>query len=162
MTDRVRVSLESIVALLVPRIAAALAVYAKWEYRVTGVVEGPPVLISGNPVSSACPFGPLANITLWPGPDGAYALPQSGSLVLIEFHEGTETKPSVCGLDPNVAPLLTTIAFGTVPIALEGSTITITPAQVVAASMVAGGNPVTAGAPLQGSITTGSARVVSG
>ena len=112
MTDRLRESLESIVSLVIPRVVDALAVWARWEYRVTGVSPGPPVLVSGSPVSASCPFGPLASITLWPGPDGAYAIPQPGTLVLLEFHEGNSAKPAICGLDPSGVPTLTTLGGG--------------------------------------------------
>jgi hypothetical protein len=116
VSDRFQDAAQSLLALLLPRVAAALGVYARWEYRVTGVL--PPVVpvgfaitvptlplqISGTPISTSCPYGPLANITLWPGPDGAIAVPLPGSTVLVEFHDGDPAKPAVCGLDPQNPP----------------------------------------------------------
>lgn len=119
MTDRLQDSLETVLALLVPRVATALGVYGRWEYRVVAVKPGPPVLVSGNPVSTSCPFGSLADITLWPGPDGSYAIPAPGSLVLVEFHDGSPAKPAICGLDPNVPPTEIVLGSGTDPIALS-------------------------------------------
>lgn len=115
MTDRLRAAWEQILIAILP----SLATYVRWEYRVTGVQPGPPVLVSGSPVAGACPFGTLANITLWPGPSGCYALPAVGSLVLVEFHEGNPAKPSVCGLDPNVPPTEIVLGAGQDPIALS-------------------------------------------
>lgn len=100
-------------------IVLAQAVFLKWEYTVVSVTPGPPVLISGRPVNLACPFGPLANITLWPGPDGGYSIPIPGSRVLVEFHEGSPSKPAVCGLDPNSVPAPITLGAGEIPIALS-------------------------------------------
>lgn len=92
--------------------------YLRWEYRVLDVTPGQPVIISGVPVDPTCPHGQLANISLWPGSDGGYAVPVVGSLILIEFHDGNPQKPAVCGLDPSVPPILTTLGGGTSPIAL--------------------------------------------
>jgi hypothetical protein len=124
MSDRLRDAFSAILDALLP----ALATYVKWEYRVVGTSPGPPVTISASPVSAACPFGTLANITLWPGPTGGYAVPAPGSLVLVEFHEGSPAKPSVCGLDPNVPPLMVTLggptALPVIP-AIWGSTLAV-------------------------------------
>jgi hypothetical protein len=119
MTDRFQDAIQSMLALMVPRIASALGVYARWEYRVSAVKPGPPVLVSGAPVSSSCPFGSLADIAIWPGPDGSYALPAEGSLILVEFHDGSPAKPAICGLDPNVPPTEIVLGAGTDPIALS-------------------------------------------
>ena len=109
--DRFRASQEAILS----GFLTSQAAYARWEYRVSGVTAGPPVTVSGVPVDATrCPFGNLANITLWPGPDGGYAVPAMGSLVLVEFHDGNVAKPAVCGLDPSVPAVLTTLAGGTV------------------------------------------------
>lgn len=105
MSDRLRDAMAGILKALLP----SLATYVKWEYRVVGTSPGPPVTVSASPVAASCPFGPQANITLWPGPSGAYSVPAPGSLVLLEFHEGSASKPSICGLDPNVPPLFVTI-----------------------------------------------------
>lgn len=97
----------------------AQAVFLKWEYVVVSATPGPPVLISGQPVNLSCPFGPLANITLWPGPSGSYAVPTPGSKILVEFHEGSPSKPAVCGLDPSSVPAPITLGAGETPIALS-------------------------------------------
>lgn len=115
MSDRLKVAFETILTALLPSLAA----YVRWEYRVLSVSPGPPVLISGRPVSTRCPFGTLASITLWPGPSGAYAVPVVGSLVLIEFHDGNPAKPAVCALDPNEVPSTITLGAGTDPVALS-------------------------------------------
>lgn len=102
-----------------PEMVAALAPYLKWEYIVAGVTPGPPVLISGTPVNPACPFGPLANITLWRGPAGSYAVPVVGSKVVVEFHDGSPAKPAVAGLDPTQTPTTITLGTGVEPIAIS-------------------------------------------
>ena len=157
MTDRLRDAMAGILKALLP----SLATYVKWEYRVVGTSPGPPVTVSASPVAASCPFGPQANITLWPGPSGAYAVPAPGSLVLLEFHEGSASKPSICGLDPNVPPVLTTLGGGMVPVAREGDTITITALQFAAAGPSNSGGPVTIVTPIQGTITSGSVKVVA-
>jgi len=114
--DRLRLAWQQILSGLLP----ALATYVRWEFRVLSVSPGPPVLISASAVNGACPFpSPISNITLWPGPCGCYAIPPVGSLVLLEFHEGSETKPSIAGLDPSNPPILITLGAGTDPIAMS-------------------------------------------
>lgn len=120
MSDRLRVAWQQILTGLLP----ALATYVRWEFRVQSVNPGPPVLITATPVSAACPFGQdqgLSNITLWPGPSGSYAVPAVGSIVLLEFHEGDPSKPSIAGLDPNQVPTLITLGAGNDPIAMSES-----------------------------------------
>ena len=114
MPDRLRTAIAQVLAGMLPK----LACYLRWEYRVVAATPGQPVKISGIPVDPTCPHGQLANITLWPGPDGGYAVPTPGSLILVEFHDGNPEKPAVCGLDPSVPPVLTTLGFGVQPIAL--------------------------------------------
>ena len=115
MTDRLKVAWEHILAALLP----SLATYVKWEFRVQSASSGPPVTISAAAVSAACPWQSLANITLWPGPSGAYAVPAPGTLVLVEFHEGNPAKPAIAGLDPNNVPVTITLGAGTDPIAMS-------------------------------------------
>lgn len=137
MTDRLRLAWQQILTGLLP----ALATYVRWEFRVTSVNPGPPVLISATPVSSECPFGQsggISNITLWPGPSGAYAVPAIGSLVLLEFHEGNPAKPSIAGLDPNVPPTPITLGSGTDPIAM--SALVSTELGKIAATLATGSN----------------------
>jgi hypothetical protein len=166
MSDRLREALEGVVSQIMPRIAASLAVYMRWEYTVAGVTPGPPVLISGVPASTTCPFGPLANITLWPGADGGYAIPAPGSLVLVEFHDGSPAKPAVCGLDPNVPPLVTFLGGGVVGqgvarLADQVHTI-VAPGQLIADPSSGAVTAVPGAPPLAGTITSASVKVVSG
>ena len=154
MSDRFRESFESLVFALLPK----LANLAQWTYRVQAVSPGPPVKISGSPVNTRNPFGNLANIVLWPGPTGGYAIPVVGSLILVRFNDGDPTQPAVCGLDPVNTPTMTTLAGGGPPIARLGDAVQLP-------AMVAGGNPVTiggAGSPINGQITGGSPRAVCG
>jgi hypothetical protein len=101
----------------------ALAPYLQWEYEVVDVTPGLPVLISGKPVATtglyACPFGPQANIKLWPGPSGGYSTPVVGSLVLLAFNDGNPAKPRIAGLDPSTPP--TSTKFGASPTFLTPS-----------------------------------------
>lgn len=116
-TDRLIHALENVVGGSLPAARDILAAFIQWEYRVIDVTPGPPVLISGTPVATvgnlACPFGPLANIALWPGPSGGYSTPAPGSLILVAFNDGNPAKPRVSGLDPNSFP--TSTKFGAAP-----------------------------------------------
>jgi hypothetical protein len=113
VTDRLAQALEAIVNAILPSLAA----YLQWEYRVVDVTPGLPVRISATPVETsgqfACPFGPQANIQLWPGPSGGYSTPVVGSLVLLAFNDGNPAKPRIAGLDPTTPPLGT--KFGQSP-----------------------------------------------
>jgi hypothetical protein len=115
MTDRLRDSVRRLVLAMLPE----LGNLGQWTYQVQAVTPGPPVLLSGIPVSPDCPYGPLANITLWPGPSGGYATPAAGSLVLVRFNDGDPRQPAVCGLDPN--SFATSSKFGAAPGALVPS-----------------------------------------
>lgn len=106
-TDRGRAALEKLVALLLP----SLAGYVEWEYQVIASTPGPPVKIDCIPNVSSCPFGPLAGLTLWPGPDGGVAVPTIGKLVLVRFNNAR--RPVVCGLDPTDTPVLV-YQYGTI------------------------------------------------
>lgn len=157
MIDRLRAAIEGVLRGMLP----TLPNYLRWRYRVVAVTPGSPVMVSGVPISPTCPHGNLANISLRPGPDGAYAVPVVGSQVIVEFLEGNPELPEVCGLDQKIAPTLTTLGGGSTPVARVGDTVTITALEISAATMVAGGNPVTISAPLQCKITTGSAKVLT-
>ena len=98
--DRGRQSLERILLLLLPNLAA----YITWEYVVLAATPGPPVILDLAPTGTTNPFGPLSNITLWPGPDGGVAVPTPGKRVRLRFTNGDKTKPEVCGLDPTDTP----------------------------------------------------------
>ena len=156
--DRFRASQEAILA----GFLTSQAAFAQWEYRVSGATPGSPPTVSGVPVDPVrCPFGPLANISVWPGPDGGYAVPAPGSLVLVGFNDGNVAKPRICGMDPSVPPILTTFAGGSVPVARVGDTITITIDQFTAAGAANGAGAVATTASLLGTITSGSAMVVT-
>ena len=125
MSDRLQAALAAVVHALLPSLPYA----ATWEATVIGATAGPPVTISCTPsdVSALAIFGPLVNITLWPGPSGAYAVPQPGSLVRFAFVNGDPTKPAIVGLDPNATPLTVT-APAQVSMALAGGATALVPA----------------------------------
>jgi hypothetical protein len=156
-SDRFRDAIEAVLVGLLPTILPrVMARCFRWQYRVQGVSNGPPVTVSGVPVSSKCPYGNLANIELWPGPSGVYAVPAPGSIVLLGFVDGEI--PCIVGLDPNVAPIMTTIGGGSVPVAREGDAVQVS----FSVSAPSGGGPCTVtpgGTPINGTITGGSATV---
>lgn len=157
MADRLLTSLTRIVHALV----GDGAVWSRWEYRVQSVTSTPPITVDAIP-AGASPFGPISGIKLWPGTDGSVAVPAVGSLVELTFAEGDKGKPRIVGLDPDQVP--TMVYLGNAPgpaVARVGDHITISSAQILAAVMVAGSNPVTITNPLQGTITSGSAKVQS-
>lgn len=118
MTDRARNALESMLVGIWPSVALRLVGrLVRWRYKVTAVSPGPPVLISGTPAGRS-PYGDLANIQLWPGPSGAYAVPPVGSTVLVAFNEMNGTEPCVVALDPSTPPTLTTLGGGTLGVAI--------------------------------------------
>lgn len=157
--DRLLDALRRVNRSLNPNVAYAMV----WEYRVIAATPGPPVKIdceAVDPETEGVLPQQLAGMVLWPGPSGCIAVPQPGTLVRIQFVNGDPSKPTVVGLDPNSSPLLVMLDGSPGPfVSRIGDTITITPAQIVAAAMVAGSNPVTAGAPLLGTITSGSVKV---
>lgn len=157
MKDRLLSNWRAILQALV----GTLAPYAVWEYRVVSVDSAtPPVKVSVRPTSDLNPFGPQAGMTLWPGPSGTVAVPQVGSLVRLQFADGSPTKPMIVGLDPSAAPTMVFVGEVAGPFAARvGDHITITQAQLTAAGAAAGSNPVTVVTPLQGTITSGSSKV---
>jgi hypothetical protein len=155
MSDRLLNSVRRLVRALVGQVGR----YGRWEYRVQSVTATPPIKVAAVP-AGASPYGPISNIKLWPGPDGSVAVPAVGSLVLLAFNEGRGSKPCIVGLDPDVPPTMVYVGNSPgQPVARVGDHITITSAQILAATMVAGSNPVTITTPLQGTITSGSAKV---
>lgn len=153
-TDRGIEALETLVGLLVPRLTSQLAAYAQWEYRVLSVTPGPPVLLDLVPVDpTRNPFGPLAAVTLFPGPDGSVARPAPGSLVVVRFSDANPAKPSVCGLDPATPP--TAVLLGEIPgapVARSGDAVVVA---ATGALLDSTGHPCTGTA--TGTITSGSA-----
>jgi len=84
-----------------------------------------------------------------------------GSIVMVGFADGgLPTLPYIAQYpqDPAAVTMIG-IRGGAVPIALQGSQVTITQAQVTAAGLSNTGGPVTAAAPMLGSITGGSATI---
>lgn len=110
MTDRLREAVLGVVRALIAdlRQVPELAVLAQWKYRVTEVIPGHPVLVSGTAISEDCPWPDLAQIKLWPGPSGGYAVPSGGSIVLVRFNDGNPRDPAIVGLDPDSLATLTT------------------------------------------------------
>jgi hypothetical protein len=102
MSDRGKRALERIIGALLPTLAA----YVTWDYTVLAARPGPPVTVDLVTTDTANPFGPLTNITLWPGPDGGVAVPTAGKLVRVRFTNGDQTKPEICGLDPTDTPAI--------------------------------------------------------
>jgi len=104
-SDRLATALRSVNDAINPR----LAFLATWEYRVLAATPGPPTTIDCSALdaeTSAVLPQQLAGLTLWPGPSGLVAVPQTGSIVRIAFVNGDPSKPAVVGLDPNGTPLL--------------------------------------------------------
>jgi hypothetical protein len=161
MSDRLTGAIDDLINAILPQ----LSCYVQWEYRVVGVEPGPPVTVSAVPVSQACPFGNLANITLWPGPDGGYCLPAEGSLVLVAFNDGSPAKPRIAATDPNAVPTLTTLAGGGPAMARTGDSTTVkayfnpgSGGAVLSPVPVPGAAEVD----LSGSVTGGSTKAVCG
>ena len=132
MTDRIRISLESIIELLIPEMTVALAVFAKWEYTVSGVYLVRPCSFQAFPsarvvlsVNSQRSLFGRARAGHTPSRNLA---PSSSS----NFTTARHRSPRSAVLDPASTPVLTTLAGGTAPVARVGDTVTITPAQISA------------------------------
>jgi hypothetical protein len=129
--DRLQSQIENILTLMLPRVLGPkLGCYVPWLYRVltvTPAVPGAaPVLISGVPVNLLSnPYGPLANIALYPGPTGSISIPTVGAHVLVAFAEGNTNYPYVFATDPLVPPLSVQLggALAIEPIALAPGAI---------------------------------------
>lgn len=164
MKDRLLSNWRAILQALV----GTLAPYAVWEYRVVSVDSAtPPIKVSVRPTAELNPFGPQAGMTLWPGPSGTVAVPQVGSLVRLQFADGSPTKPMIVGLDPSAAPTMVFVGEETGPFAARvGDGV-----QVSAATGSSPGLIITApngactvsvgpgGYKLTGTITSGSSKV---
>jgi hypothetical protein len=142
--DRLQAALTGILELLLPRVMGQLACFCDWEYRVVAVTPAVPgalpSFVSGVPVDvGRCPFGPLPQVPIWPGPDGSICVPKIGSIVVIGFHDGNPAKPAVKATDPtspaivpdvppakvSVAGLLATFATGLNPGTLAAQSATL-------------------------------------
>jgi hypothetical protein len=160
LSDALLDAFRDVVLALIPK----LAYYVQWEYRVVSVSPGPPVTVSGLPVNPKCPIASpngTSDIVVRPGPCGCYAIPAVGSIVAIGFNDADPGKPYIAGMDPSANATAVFLSASGQPVARVGDTVTITSAEILAASMVAGSNPVTVTLPLQCKITSGSAVVQS-
>lgn len=127
--DRLRVSIETLFRLMLPK----LAYLAQWEARVVLVTPGQPPnpgtlpiptqFITPTTVNCAfvdadaiALFGPAfvnTPIPLWPGASGTISVPAPGSLVRVGFVNGSPQRPFVAGTDPMHFPA------ASVPLALR-------------------------------------------
>jgi hypothetical protein len=160
--------MRKLLEMLLPRLAVAAA----WEYRVQSTTSTPPIKIDAVPVSSDCPFGPQAGITLWPGPSGSVAVPVVGSIVRLGFADASPAKPMIVGLDPANPPTMVFVGEAAGPFAARvGDDVDVTGASAAAPTGIivtapSGGGPcviTTGGGPtaykLTGEIVTGSSKV---
>lgn len=140
------------------------------EYRVV-TLEGARVNLQPVRVSTGMPD--LRRVKTRPGLPGAKADLKLGSVVLVGFVDSSPSRPVILafedsegdGWKPPKVELdadAIVLAAGSAYAARVGDAVTITSAQILAAGMVAGGNPVTISTPLAGSITGGSSKVKVG
>ena len=145
--DRLSGAFLRIIKALLPR----LIYFGTYEYRVLDATPGPPTMIDcvavDPDVATILPAN-LNQLTLWPGPSGAVAVPAPGTTVRIAFANMDPSKPMVVGLDPATPPLIvqmyaaTTIQLGDVLGTPLAKTV---PVAAYAAALVAAGStpPVT-------------------
>lgn len=148
-SDRLKVSIETLFRLMLPR----LAYLAQWEARVILVTPGQPPNLGNPPLptqylipttvncsmvdaDAVALFGPAfvnAPIPLWADAGGFVSIPEVGSLVRVGFVNGSPQRPYVAGLDPTTFPAssaaLALRAFATIL-----STSTTDPTAVIAAN----------------------------
>ncbi len=159
MTDRLREALESLVLSCVPE----LKYLGVWDYNVVSVSSGPPVTVDATTTDPTLPD--ISGVPIRPGPDGGYAVPSPGDVVAVGFANPFNPvlrRPYVVALDPTSVPSLASLGGGGPALARVGDHITISSAQILAATMVAGSTPVTVSTSLQGTISSGSSRVGCG
>jgi hypothetical protein len=130
------------------------------EYRVV-TTSGKRLNLQPIRVSTGMPE--LRNVPAMPGVGGCDTDPALGSRVLVGFVDSDPGRPVVLAYEDaegaGFVPITLTLLKGTQGVARVGDTISISTAQITAALMVAGGNPVSAGNALQGTIATGSTKV---
>ena len=128
--DRLKSSLESLFALMLPR----LAYYVQWEGRVLLAVPPTPTpafvaALYQGPATYTTPgyvnvqlvdpdalaiFGPAFStipIALWGDASGFVCVPTVGSLVRVGFVNGSGVRPFIAGTDPTIFP---TVSAGAV------------------------------------------------
>ena len=98
--DRLLVAIQTMVEAYVD---VRMRYYRQWKYTVTSVTAGPPVTMD---LASLSPteMPNLTNITLWPGPSGAWSQPPIGATVTIRFANGDSTMPEIVNTDANNPP----------------------------------------------------------
>ncbi len=130
---------------------------------------------------AASPMPDLIPGTVWTGMSGVLAKVAPSLEVLVHFVDGDPGQPVVVGFSTLALPLELTVdatvavkigptapavllAGGGAPIGRVGDAITITPAQIASAGLIANlsTGAVTATSPLQGAISEGSSKVASG
>jgi len=108
----------------------------------------------------------LKRVTVRPGVAGCAAVVAVGARVLVGFVDSDPGRPFVGFFEDEdgdgYLPTSLTFFDGTAYLARVGDSVTISTAQITAAIMVAGGNPVSAGQPLMGAISSGSTKVKCG
>lgn len=155
--DRALVAFRELVRACLPQ----LALLGLWEYRVESISSGSVVC---SPVNASIGLPGAITAQIVPSVLGERVTPAIGSIVILAFVNGDAGRPVVVGGDPSSPPTVATIGgtTGASGVARQGDTVTITSAQILAAGMVAAGNPVTITAPLQCTITSGSATIRAG
>ncbi len=113
--DRLSGAFLRIIKALLPRLIYA----GTYEYRVLVATIGPPTMIdcvAVDPDVAAVLPVELNELTLWPGPSGAVAVPSPGTTVRIAFANMDPSKPMVVGLDPTTPPTTVQMYAGAVQI----------------------------------------------
>ncbi len=113
--------------------------------------------------SSGMPY--LKLVPVRPGVAGCEADLALGSFVGVMFMDADKDRPFIACFDDadseRFVPTSLALCGGSAAVARVGDEITITQAQITAATMVAGANPVTVSLSLKGTITSGSPKVTS-
>lgn len=148
-TDRLKAALESILGLLMPRLAYSL----QWEgvvllavpptpsaAFVSGLYQGPATyttpgfvnvqLVDADALSMFGPSFSAIPIPLWGDASGFVCVPTVGSLVRVGFVNGSPTKPFIAGTDPTIFP---TVSAGVI---LRATTLALIPALPAALGVV--------------------------
>lgn len=133
------------------------------EYRVVST-EGKRLNLQPVQVSLGMPD--LTRVPMRPGVAGCEAEVADGSRVVVSFVNADPGRAFVSNFEDadgeGYLPTSITFAGGTAGVARLGDEITISSAQILAAGMVAGANPVTIALPLKGTITRASSKVTCG
>lgn len=134
-----------------------------YEYRIV-TQEGERLNLQPVRVSTGMPD--LRRVFVRPGIPGVSALYSLGARVVVGFVDADPARPVVLAFEDaegnGFLPALLKLAGGGPAVGRVGDVITITQAQLTAATAQAGGNPVMITTPLQGTISSGSSKVTSG